>query len=183
MAGWLDRWARRSASTAPPPAPRASAPTSRRAFLKRAAVVTGAAWTIPVLQSTVAPAYAASGGIGTPCSTFDEVCAADGSRCNGSVCGGLGAPCGALCFNSSCGSGSCGGVGADCTSNGQCNGRQCRGRTGGPTTCGGPGAACSTGSHCTHGNCNGATCGGFLSRCTGSTQCAASRTCFFGYCI
>lgn len=184
MAGWLDRWARTSASAAAavPERPPSHAVTSRRTFLKKAAAVTGAAWTVPVLQSVVAPAYAASGGIGTPCSTVGEACG-DGSFCNGTVCGGLGAPCGALCLNSTCGSGTCGGVGATCSGNAECNGRPCSGRTGGPTTCGGPGATCGTAGQCTYGNCNGVRCGGFLSGCSSSAQCASGRSCIFGVCF
>jgi hypothetical protein len=102
MGGWLDRWAKRSASPAArPDAPAAagSAPageasrSSRREFMTKAAVVTGAAWSVPVIQTALAPAASASPGpgLGSPCSPPGVVCGG-GSICSpGNVCGGPGA--------------------------------------------------------------------------------------------
>jgi hypothetical protein len=141
MGGWLDRWAKRAAddaSTAAPASEASAAPavssssTSRRDFLKKAGIVGGAAWSIPVLQTVMAPAASASAGsvIGQPCSPAGVVCG-DTSVCFGGLCGAPGATCsgGQPCFNSSC-SGSpatCGGQNAACTSNANCApGKTCK---------------------------------------------------------
>ena len=124
MSSWLDRLARRVASV---PASRLPAPSgtpadapSRRTFLKKAAVVTGAAWTVPVMQTALAPAHAVSGGLGQECVT--QPCAA-GLFCSPvtGTCGGPGAVCGAGCYNSTCASnGYCGGTDATCSDDSQC---------------------------------------------------------------
>lgn len=116
MGRWLDRLARRAAPR--PPSPTAAAQpapgSSRRDFLKKAAVVTGAAWTVPVMQTALAPAYAASGGVGSACSSNGEVCTGDNSRCFNLICGGSGAICsgGEPCLYGNCAAGICGGEGA-----------------------------------------------------------------------
>jgi len=90
VGGWLDRWAICAASgTSPSPAAPAEAPAtaesthSRRDFMKKATVVGGAAWSVPVIQIVTAPAVAASptvcsGGVlsgaapcGTPNGSYD----------------------------------------------------------------------------------------------------------------
>ena len=103
MSSWLDGWAKRAAgSSSSPPSdtetPESSAPSSRRDFLKKAGIVGGVAWSVPVLQTVMAPAASAS--LGT---TLGANCPAPSSPCNGGtancspifpyVCGGLQAVC------------------------------------------------------------------------------------------
>jgi hypothetical protein len=111
----------------------ASTPSSRRDFLKKAGIVGGIAWSVPVLQTVMAPAHAASNTpLGQAC-TGTGTCANGVAYCNNVTCGGLGATCpgGALCSGSNCsGVGGaqpnvCGGKGAACTSNGECLGGNC----------------------------------------------------------
>ena len=89
MSDWLDGWARRAARPAHP-TPGDTAPEhglSRRQLLKRAGVVAGAAWTVPLIQSALAPPAAASGGgntiIGFACTTTTD-CAS--GYCSGGFC-------------------------------------------------------------------------------------------------
>ena len=130
MAGWLDRWAKRAAEAAPAdaqitassPAETSQTPSSRRDFLKKAGIVGGIAWSVPVMQSVMAPAASAS--VNTPLGgNCNDLAACNGgnSFCNGAICGGPGAVCGATCVSGvSCGSGICGGQNAACTTNAQC---------------------------------------------------------------
>ncbi len=95
MSSWLDRWAKRAAEAPPTPlsdaemsaSPDVARPaSSRRDFLKKAGIVGGVAWSVPVLQTVMAPAASASPGTlvlqtctpptaaGTPCG--------DGSICS-----------------------------------------------------------------------------------------------------
>jgi hypothetical protein len=128
MGSWLDRWAKRAAASPAPSSPAVPPPhpaddESRRSFLKKAAVVTGAVWTVPILQTALAPAASASAGavIGSPCSPDGVVCG-DTSVCAQLICGGAGATCtgGQPCFNSQCSGGVCGGVGAKCNAGKVC---------------------------------------------------------------
>ena len=89
MSDWLDGWARRAARPAHP-TPGDTAPEhglSRRQLLKRAGVVAGAAWTVPLIQTALAPPAAASGGgntiIGFTCTTNTD-CAS--GNCSGGFC-------------------------------------------------------------------------------------------------
>ncbi len=145
MAGWVDRWAKRAASSAPrpeampgdpspAPSPQASS-HSRRAFMKKAGVVGAAVWTVPVIQSAVAPAAAASA----------------------TVCSGGGGTCGVLLS----GPGPCPkcATGVACSTNNDCaTGVGCSSRTG-TTVCGGPGAACNNSGNCQYNNCTNSICG------------------------
>ena len=109
-------------------------------------------WSVPVLQTVMAPAASASAGtpLGDPCNDLGT-CNGGNAYCNGAVCGGVGA----LCPASVC-----------------AVGLQCSGRSGGTRTCGGPGAACSAGGQCTNGNCGVfGSCGGLGATCTNNAQC------------
>ncbi len=96
MAEWLDRWAKRAAnvdgadaqtqisSSAAAPKPSAS----RRDFLKKAGIVGGIAWSVPVMQTVMAPA--ARGvqhtSLGGNCAAASRLCAttaASAAYCNG----------------------------------------------------------------------------------------------------
>ena len=109
MGSWLDRWARHAAAPSEAPARPASAHPTRRDVLKQAGVVGGLVWTVPVIQTALAPAASASGvGIGQPCSPDGDPCS-DGSICFTGVCGAKGAPCGAdaQCASLTCRNGKC----------------------------------------------------------------------------
>jgi hypothetical protein len=95
--------------------------------MKKAAVIGGVAWSVPVIQSAVAPASAASGGgpnLGEGCSSPGTACA-DGSFCSPNLfCGGVGAACPAgLCIDADCSSSTkiCGGKNASCKNGQTCN--------------------------------------------------------------
>lgn len=135
MAGWLDRWARRAAQPPAGAVPAISPPrlTSRRDFLKRAGIVGGVAWSVPVLHTVLAPAASASAGtpLGAACDDL-MACAGGTAFCNGATCGGVGADCsgGALCANSGCATkgpqpGICGGKNVPCTTDDQCVSGNC----------------------------------------------------------
>lgn len=173
MAGWLDRLAKRAADPAPassdqvtraPSEPANRPAPSRRDFLKKAGIVGGLAWSVPVMQSVVAPAHAASNTpIGGVCSGAGSVCANGNAFCNGAICGGPGASCPT-------------GSSTQCVASSPCSRRT----PGGVYTCGGPGAVCSTDANCTYGNCRGGACGGFNAPCTtvgDNTPCATGFTC------
>jgi hypothetical protein len=138
MGSWIDRAARRAAGQAaqnrpePPPvqAPRpAPLDSSRRDFLKRAGVVGAAVWTVPVIESALAPAAAAS----TPTCT--------------NVCGGACPTCGL-------GKGPCT-QNAQCSSGLVCSGGVCKTAQGGTCTIN---ANCST-NVCINGTCRGTVAG------------------------
>ena len=181
MSKWLDRLAKRAAHEASPVSlPAAEAPaarSSRRDFMKKAGIVGAAAWSVPVLQTALAPAASASvggctnvcGGACPPCSAGGSVCSSNAgcfsNICSGGVCqkASAGGTCagGIDCLSGICSGGICQGkaVGTTCVANGECaTGTQCSGRTGGPKTCGGPGSTCADNAGCTYLNCNG-TCG------------------------
>ena len=108
MSSWLDRWAKRAAEAPPTPlsdaemsaSPDVARPaSSRRDFLKKAGIVGGVAWSVPVLQTVMAPAASAASNtpLGQPCNDL-STCANGTAYCSGTCCGGLGAVCGtALC--------------------------------------------------------------------------------------
>lgn len=167
MSDWLDRWAKRAArpgtSHSAPSLPgahpdRAAPATSRRNFIKKAAVVGATAWSVPVVQSVTAPAAAASGPVvGQPC-TGNGVCAGDGSYCYNGVCGAPGASCagGAPCQYGNCApNGICGGLGASCTSYNQAT--QCATVSGQQIYCSNTGSTSKCGGR--GGNQGGAPCG------------------------
>lgn len=113
--------------------PPAAATASRREFLRKTALVGGAAWSVPVLQSVLAPVASASVGtpLGGPCTDL-MACAGGTAFCNGATCGGVGAVCsgGALCAGSTCATngkdkGQCGGKGTSCTADDQCMSGNC----------------------------------------------------------
>jgi hypothetical protein len=168
MSSWLDRWAKRAAEAPPTPlsdaemsaSPDVARPaSSRRDFLKKAGIVGGVAWSVPVLQTVMAPAHAASNTqLGDPCNDLN-ICANGAAYCSGTTCGGVGAQCPA-------GSG----VPGQCVASSPCSQRP-----GGPFTCGGPRAACTTNAQCTHGNCStDGYCGGTGAPCGADTQCASA---------
>ncbi len=178
---WIDRWARRAAASAEPPdtpsPERVSAATSRRDFLRRAAVVGATVWTVPVLQSVAAPVSAASGdcsqvicGIGTGCPLCESGIPCDvPGECVTGICAGVCQP---------------GGISTPCATTADCTTGECSGRTGGPTTCGGPGSTCDVNGDCTFGNCSGnGVCGGRFTACSTSDVCSPTRRCRFGVCL
>jgi len=179
MGCWLDKWAKRAATAAPTDvsaskatpsngAVAQSSASSRRDFLKKAGIVGGVAWSIPVMQTVAAPMASASHA-GGPCSGGGGTC---GTLLPGHT--GTCAPCtnGVAC-----------GASSDCTA-----GVTCSGRNGGPTVCGGPGATCTTANQATtcfysncsgNGQCGGAGTGSNASTCpaNNSSVCAQSLTC------
>ena len=66
MGDWLDGWARRAARSKDEPTSAASS-LSRRQLLKRAGVVAGAAWTVPLIRTALAPPASASPGCAPNC--------------------------------------------------------------------------------------------------------------------
>jgi hypothetical protein len=123
VSSWLDPWAKRAATpdddaaqahpSATPIGPTAARP-SRRDVLKKAALVGGLVWTVPVISTALAPAASASGGgLGLPCSPEGSTCTG-GSVCFTGICGAPGAPCAGGCYSSTCGKGVCGGKNASC---------------------------------------------------------------------
>ena len=187
---WFDRLARRAVT---PPADSAlpanigsldgaeAAPShSRRDFIRRAGLVGAAVWTVPALQSAIAPAAAASGT-----RTTDVVCSQ--GTCGTQVPSGSGCSLCAVnhsCANSTecvthvCTGGTCrkAATGGSCASNGDCTTNKCtsgvcqQSQTGQP--CG------STGDCVTH-ICSSGTCasGGIGTTCTSSIDCTTGQ-CF-----
>lgn len=148
MSSWLDRWARRAAEATPTPAQDAVAPShpaspsTRRDFLKKAGIVGGVAWSVPVLQTVMAPAASASVGLvkGDACTAPNvngDVCG-DGSRCFNGICGLVGAVCTngtgiTQCVSSECSTGQCGGKNASCAGSLVCaSGFTCNNAPGNP---------------------------------------------------
>jgi hypothetical protein len=164
MGSWIDKWAKKTATTsttqtAAPSDVATSAepvePPSRRDFLKKAGIVGGAAWSIPVMQTVLAPMASASTNtpLGGACNDLDP-CANGAAYCNGSVCGGKGAVCTGLCAVSTCANGQCGGGGGSCYNNSQCVSHicktgKCRAKLG---------AACTKPGNCFSGRCSGGVC-------------------------
>jgi hypothetical protein len=149
-------------------APKAQGLT-RRALIRRGAVVGAVVWTTPILQTALAPAASAS--VVPPCTVSCPVgtpCASTANCASGLICSG------GVCKIPYGGSGTCA-SGADCQS-GNCN----------PTTqtciASWPGTSCTAGSQCLSGKCNGGTCfanpvGGYCrttADCTDNTTCPAS---------
>ena len=171
MSGWFERWAKHAAAATPDTTPTTHPVRSRRDFLKTAGIVGGVAWSVPVLQTVLAPAASASAGtpLGNPCNDLGT-CNGGNAYCNGATCGGVGAICpGSVCVS----------------------GVECSGRTGSAETCGGPGATCGGANDdaadglCTSGNCSkkkNGVCGGKNAACPGgSSQENANLMCADGF--
>jgi len=184
MSSWLDRWAKRAASHSSSVQPASNfpsgAPHSRRDFMKKAGIVGGVAWSIPVLQTALAPSASASH---EPPACGNDTC---GAGCLNPTCG-VGAPCdagvgpGQACSGGgTCGTNLiCGGAGVACTGSGAgtCAGSSpCSQRPSGVRTCGGPRATCTVNSDCTNNNCAGGICGGTGATCGSEAACAAEDT-------
>lgn len=169
MGTWFDGLAKRSARTAEPE----SVGLTRRQVLARGAVVTGVAWTAPMLL-TATPAWAVTscpkkGEVPTTCpGGAESICCPAGQGCfkvNGKfVCDlVVGATCGNNGFgtcngglstcNQACNSGRtpiCGGAGSTCGNNADCaEGRTCASSG----FCGGVGAVCTSNDQCSPGTC------------------------------
>ena len=171
MADWLDRWARRAGRPAGAPnSPDGARQLSRRQLLKRAGVIAGATWTVPMIQSAVAPAAAASGGgcisgcpAGSTCTT-DANCAS-GLTCIGGICGQPGkAWTGTSCgHDNQCWSNVCNGhtckpaeLKAPCRTSTDCRDNvNCSATT---QTCGGTGASCNNKHKCISEQCVNSVC-------------------------
>lgn len=181
--------------------------STRREFLKRIGVVGATAWTVPILQTAVAPAASASvaaclGVCGTlscppcgpgqgPCTTAAE-CAA-GTVCTNGLCViPFGAP-GACTSNLQCQSNNCSGSSGSagvclrawpdspCTTNAQCQSGRC---VGGRCFANGLGGSCRTTVDCTDNTACSAssqTCGGQGAPCTNNNKCTSGR-CAGGIC-
>lgn len=117
---------------------------------------------MPLIESAVAPAYAASNQpIAYPCTSDAEClsgncdrgfCATTGKKWTGGTC-----TTNSQCMSNRCRSGRCstGRVGAPCTATADCRSPiQCASNK----VCGGPGAACVFDSHCVSGRCRGFVC-------------------------
>lgn len=178
MGTWFDKLAKHSAEGSVDGSAEASDGLTRRQVLARGAVVTGAAWTAPMLLSAT-PAWAVTscpkkGEVPTACpGGAESICCPEGQGCFqtgtghnlsyscdlvvGAVCNNNGfGTCngGASTCNQACNTGRtpvCGGAGSTCRTAADCaEGRNCS-----PTGfCGGIGAACSASSPCSPGSCN-----------------------------
>jgi hypothetical protein len=179
VGSWLDRVARHAAgSSTPAPGSQLGDPatptgTSRRDFLRRAGIVGAAVWTVPVIESAVAPAAAAStptctgvcGGTCPTCGVGQGPCTTN-TQCNtGLVCSAgvcktpQGGTCttNANCSTSVCISGTCQGTvaGTTCSSGSTCLSTFC---VGGKCHTGPNGYMCLTNADCyTNGGCNTTT--------------------------
>ncbi len=151
------------------PAPKAQGLT-RRALIRRGAVVGAVVWTTPILQTALAPAASAS--VVPPSARCP---ARSGPRARPPPTARSGLICsGGFCKIPYGGSGTCT-SGADCQS-GNCN----------PTTstciASWPGTSCTANTQCLSGKCNGGTCfanpvGGYCrttADCTDNTTCPAT---------
>jgi hypothetical protein len=187
MSRWLDQVARRAAGqpaqTSPTaPEPVRSTPTgstagsSRRDFLKRAGVVGAAVWTVPVIESALAPAAAAStpnctgvcGGACPLCTAGQGTCTtnsqcASGLTCSGGVCkAAQGATCtsNAQCVTNVCLSGTCRGTvaGTTCTNSNTCLSQACLNGVCHQSGTLYPWNTCASSADCyTNGGCNAST--------------------------
>jgi hypothetical protein len=160
--------------------------------LKRAGIVGGVTWSVPVMQTVLAPAASASAGavIGDPCSP-DGVTCGDSSICYASVCGAMGASCATgPCFASACSPTNvpqpsiCGGIRATCTSDAECLSSGCDGGR-----CkGGAGAVCSKDDQCytSEGCCRAGDPGCTIGTCRQSKKnkdCRTNADCLNGNCL
>lgn len=184
MGTWFDRWAKNTATgstvDASPSvddvAPAESIePPSRRDFLKKAGIVGGVAWSIPVMQTVMAPMASASTntGLGGACNDLGT-CASGAAYCNGSICGGVGAICTGLCAVSTCSNGQCGGGGGDCYNGNQCVSNICSSHGKCKAKIG---AVCTKPAHCFSKRCSGGVCakGSAGGGCTKNKGCKSGR--------
>jgi hypothetical protein len=165
---------------------------TRRALLRRGAVVGAVVWTTPVLQTALAPAASASHctncvGIGGSCDPNHSTAECQvGLVCLAGVCLVDGGSSGCTTSNQ-CASGVCsGGVclawpGTTCTSGTQCASGKC---TGGVCFANGRGGRCKTTADCTDNTQCGPTgvCGGAGAPCANKEKCV-SRVCTNGGCF
>lgn len=170
---------------------------SRRALLRRGAVVGAVVWTTPLLQSALAPAAAASPPPvctsncppGSLCTT-STMCAS-GLVCIGGVCkipyGNTTSVCGA---DVQCQSGNCSPTtkrclaswpDTPCTADSQCLSGKCNGGTCFANSVGG---SCRTTSDCTDNTTCGPTkvCGGVGAVCANNNKCTTGK-CKNGFCV
>lgn len=215
---WIDDWAKESTERSwwsawrharrgrPRGEPEAvgSAGMSRRDLIRRAGVVGAVAWTVPLIETVVAPDYAAASGGGGTCEPSDpsgcggtcptrcgtgKTCTQD-SDCQGG-CDLTTKKCvashggGACTENAGCDTGTCINdtcaylsAGAPCTHGDQCYSNSCTGSTTKTCAKSPDGGRCGTNVDCASGGCGGSgTC--LLSKgapCTDKAQCA-SGTC------
>lgn len=172
MGDWLDGLARRAAQrTSPPPGNVPTAPDrlSRRQLLKRVGVVAGAAWTVPLIQSAVAPAAAASGTMGS--SPYGAPCSSNLDCASG------------YCINGICGQPGVFWAGSSCVKNADCWSGICRG---GKCKPGPLGQVCATAADCQNNiSCaaGNQTCGGAGATCQNKNKCATGLSCVHGVCV
>ena len=113
MGGWLDRWAKRAATAAPidvsahevtpSDGAEASSLLSRRDFLKKAGIVGGVAWSVPVIADRRrSHGFRLTEHTARWCVQRLGPCNGGHAFCNGATCGGLAA----LCPADVCGAGS-----------------------------------------------------------------------------
>ncbi len=171
------------------PAPKAQGLT-RRALLRRGAVVGAVVWTTPILQTALAPAASASHctsscPLGSPCSPLIS-CQA-GLVCTGGFClvatGSGGCTTNADCASGACSGGTClSWPGATCTANSQCASNKC---AGGQCFANGLNGACRTTTDCTDNTTCSATtqtCGGVGAACANNNKCTTNK-CQGGICV
>ena len=121
--------------------------------MKKAAVVGAAVWSVPVMQTALAPAASASPTNLPPGASCTASTQCQFNNCAGGICGGIGATCsaGAQCADYGCdlGTTKCAtnlpkGQNSSCSQNSACtSGIYC-----GSNTCGGTGATCTTDAQC-----------------------------------
>jgi hypothetical protein len=222
MSSWLDRVARRAAGQParmpdavghphPLDAPSGATPlgatadaeprgTSRRDFLMRAGVVGAAVWTVPVIDSALAPAAAAStpnctgvcGGACPLCGPGQGTCStnsqcASGLTCSGGVCkAAQGSTCTAnsQCVTNVCLAGTCMGTvaGTTCTGYSTCLSYLCVNGTCRQSGSLWPFNTCASSADCyTSGGCNASThtCNDSArnGKCLTNADCASPYTC------
>lgn len=193
MGTWFDGLAKRSARSASVTTPEPSQGMTRRQVITRGAVVTGAAWTAPMLLG-VRPAFAgastctAAAPVYSVCPDNTFKCCPTGKTCVVDVKTGTNVcdvPAGGICFNQ--GQGQCNGGASRCNQPKAQNPSIC----GGPGTVCGDGSVCSPTSPCSVGltNSNGDDrCGGQGAPCASNADCAGktvdqpATTCVSGFC-
>ena len=148
------------------PAPVAQGLT-RRALLRRGAVVGAVVWTTPILQTALAPAASAS--VVPPCTVACPV----GTACSGPA----GCASGLICSGGVCKI-PYGNTTTTCANGGQCQSDNCSTTTN-KCLASWPGHTCTSGTQCLSGKCSGGQCfanplGGY---CRITTDCTDNTTC------